>query len=281
MVILPFVLLVCCLAVNQLISKIPPQIRNPSSSTIEAPFHGSHEVNYGVAFTSYGNEQSHCAAFSHPVWLRGWYLPTASAYCHLQEIFCPPDTTCLGLSQTNSHVFCCPKAFSCYYNMIEWPMHISEGHTSGGGGCCAIGLRCESDLCFDYNDEMLAVFQGHPLHVHKGTSSNSKGFSKYTIPSTTGHMKTSILPNSLPNGQVGPCALQKCQPENINHNNQDLHISDRTRGTQTAWRSKVDEIVLKSQAEEDWDGKNGKRRLLRIGCVVVALAVITVVMFVF
>lgn len=211
----------------------------------------------------------------------GLYLPIASAYCHLQEMFCPPDTTCLGLGQTNTHVFCCAKAFSCCHKLNEWPMHISEGPTSGSRGCCAIGLHCEFDLVFEHNDEMLAVFQGQPLHDHKGTSSNSNGFYNCTLPSTIGPVETSTLPSSIPTGQVVPTgASQKCQPESINHNDQDLRMSDRTRGTPTAWRSKIDEMILKSQAEEDWDGKNGKRRLLRLGRVVTALVVITVVMFV-
>ena len=284
MVILPFVLLVCCLAVDRLTSKIPPQRRTciPSPFTTEVPLYGLDEVNYGVLFRLCGNKNSRCAAFGHPVWLRGWYFPIASTYCHLQEIFCPPETTCLGLSQTNSYVFCCPKAFSCYYNMNEWPMRISEGPTSGGSGCCAIGLRCESDLCFEYVDEMLAVFQPQPLHIHKDTNFNSQGSYNCSILATIGPVKTSTLSSSLPTSQVEPkCASQKCKPEKINQKDQDLRIRDRRPETQTAWRSKIDEIVLRSQAEEDWDGKNGKRRLLRLGCVVMALVVIPVVMFVF
>ena len=161
-------------------------------------------------------------------------------------------------------------------------MHISEGPTSGSGGCCAIGLRCYSDLCFEYNDKMLAIFQPQPLHIHRGTSFNSQGFYTCSILPTFRPAKTSTLPSSLPTSQVEPtCASRKCQPEKMNQKDQDLRIRDRRPETQTAWRSKIDEIVLKSQAEEDWDGKNGKRRLLRLGSVVMALVVITVVMFVF
>lgn len=60
-----------------------------------------------------------------------------------------------------------------------------------------------------------------------------------------------------------------------------MPISDRILGTPTAWRAKVGEIAVKSQAEENWDSKNGKRRLRRLGCVVMGLLLITVVMFVF
>ena len=284
MVILPFVWLVCCLAVDRLTSKIPPQIRTcvPSLFTAEMPLHGLDEVNYGVLVRICGNKKSRCAAFGHPVWLRGWYFPIASTYCHLQEMFCPPETTSLGLWQTNSHVFCCPKAFSCCYDLNEWPMHISEGPTSGSRSCCAISLHCESDLVFEHNDEVLAVFQGQPLHIHKGTSFNSQGFYNCTILATIDPVEMSTLPSNLPTDQVEPtCASQKCQPEKITQKDQDLRIRDGRPETQTAWRSKIDEIVLRSQAEEDWDGKNGKRRLLRLGCVVMALVVIPVVMFVF
>ena len=191
---------------------------------------------------------------------------------HLQEICCPPDTTCRGLSQTVSQVVCCPKAFPCSYNMVGWPMHTLEGPISAGGGCCTTGL------CFEYNDETLVVFQTLP--IHEGTIFNSQSFYNCSIPATMGPVQTFTLPSSLSTGRVvATGASQKCQPENINQ--KELRISDRTPGTQTAWRSKTDEIAVKSQAEENWDGKNGKRRLRRFGCVVMALVAITVVMFVF
>lgn len=60
-----------------------------------------------------------------------------------------------------------------------------------------------------------------------------------------------------------------------------MPISDKILGIPTAWRAKISEIAMKSQAEENWDGKSGKRRLRRLGCVVMGLSVITVVMFVF
>ena len=71
MAILPFVLLVCNLAVDRLTSKIPPHTHTciPNPFTAEVACHGSDEIKYGVAFTLCGNKQSHCAAFGHPVWL--------------------------------------------------------------------------------------------------------------------------------------------------------------------------------------------------------------------
>ena len=48
-----------------------------------------------------------------------------------------------------------------------------------------------------------------------------------------------------------------------------------------AWRAKIGEVAMRSQAEENWDGKNGNRRLRRLGCVVMGMLVITVIMLVF
>ena len=159
--------------------------------------------------------------------------------------------------------------------MNDWPTP-----TNGGDGCCSIGLRCRFDLCLEYNDEMLAVFQ--LLHTHKGTSFNFQGFYSCSIPATTGPVETPTLPSSRSTGQVVPtCASHKCQPKDINQKNQGLRISHRIPGTQAARRPKIDEIAVKLQTEEDWEGKDRKRRLRRLRCVVMALVVKTVVMFVF
>lgn len=57
-------------------------------------------------------------------------------------------------------------------------------------------------------------------------------------------------------------------------------ISERILRTPTAWRPKIGEAALASQASEDWDVKAGPQRLRRLGCVGIALVVITVVMMV-
>lgn len=214
-----------------------------------------------------------CSVWPSSMALRLASHPMLLTYCQLQEICCPPNTTGRGLAQAFSYIFCCPKAFSCCY-LNEW--HIP---TPGGDGCCAFSLRCEPDLRFEYDDKMLAVIQRLP--IHKGTSFNSQGLYNCPIPATIGPVKTPTLPSSLSTGQVVPkCASQTCQPGKNSQKDQVLRINDRTPGTQTAWRSMIDDIAAKSQAEEDWDGKNRKRRLRRLGCVVMALVVITLVMFI-
>lgn len=200
--------------------------------------------------------------------------------CLLQEICCPPDTTCRGSSQTSSHVFCCPNDFPCSDNMGECPMNTFECPASVGGGCCAIGLRCASDLCFEYHYKMLAVFQ--PLPIPNSTPSIPQGLYDCIVPATIGPVQTSTLPSSLFTDRAIPiCTSQNCPPENISQKGQDLPISDTILGNPTAWRAKIGEIAVKSQAEENWDGRDSKRRLRKLGCVAMGLLVITAVMFVF
>lgn len=264
MVISPFVLLVCSLAVDGLSRKIPPQARMciPNFFTTNVPFRGSDEVKSDAVLTLCGHKQNHCATFGHT------------------ETCCPPDTTCRGSSQTSSHVFCCPNAFSCSENMDQRPMHMLECPASVGGGCCATVLRCASDLCFEYHYKTSAVFQ--PFPIHNSTSPDSQGFYDGVSLATVGTLQKSFPPSSLSDDRTVPTyALQNCQPEDIGQKGQDLPISDKILGIPTAWRAKISEIAMKSQAEENWDGKSGKRRLRRLGCVVMGLSVITVVMFVF
>lgn len=164
--------------------------------------------------------------------------------------------------------------------MAGCPTNTFECPASVGGGCCAIGLRCASDLCLEYHYKTLAVFP--PLPNLYNTASVSRGFHNCVIPTTMDSVRMSISPGSLsPDGVPGLCVSQNCQPENIRQTGQNLPISDRILGTPTAWRAKIGEIAVKSQAEENWDGKNGKRTLRRLGCVVTGLLLITVVMFVF
>lgn len=264
MVILLFVWLVCSLVVDGLTSQIPPQTRTcvPSWFTTDVPFHGMDEMKSDVAFTPSGDKRNHCAAFGHP------------------EICCPPDTTCRGSSQTSSHVFCCPNGSSCSDAMAECPMHTIECPASVGGGCCAVGLRCASDLCLEFHYKTLAVFQ--PLPTHNRTPLISQGFYDCIIPATVGPVQTSILPSSLSTARVVPTYVsQNCQPKNIIQKGQDLPISDRILGTPTAWRAKFGEIAVRKRAEVNGDGENGVSRLQRLGCVIMGLLLMTVVMFVF
>lgn len=159
-------------------------------------------------------------------------------------------------------------------------MHTIECRASAGNGCRATGLRCASGLCFEYHYKTSAMFQ--PLPSHNGTFSMSQGFYSGIVLGTMGPVRTSTSPSSLSTDRAVPtCASQNYQPETVSQKGQDLPISVKILGTLTAWRAKIDEIAVKSQAEENWDGKNGNRRLRRLGCVVMGLLVITVVMFVF
>lgn len=156
-VISPFIWLVCGLALDGITSKTP-QTRKCTRScfTTNVPFRGMDEIKFDVVVTPSGDKRNHCAAFGHP------------------EICCPPDTICRGSSQTSSHVFRCPNPFSCSDDMAECPMHTFECPASVGGGCCATGLRCASDLCLEYHYKTLAVLQ--PLPIDDGRSLISQGF---------------------------------------------------------------------------------------------------------
>ena len=77
------------------------------------------------------------------------------------------------------------------------------------------------------------------------------------------------------------CGSRYCLPESISHHSRDVPIDDRSLEASAAWGAKMGKIAIKSQADESWDGKKGKKRLRRLGCVVMGLVVITVVMFVF
>ena len=163
--------------------------------------------------------------------------------------------------------------------MGESSKHTIERPASARGGCCAIGLRCASDPCFEYPYRTLAVLQ--PLHVPNSTSFISQGLYHCITPAIIGPMQTRTSPSNLSALRAAPTyASQNRQPENVSQKSEDLPISDSILGTATIGGAKIGEIAVQSQAEENWDGKN-RKRLRRLGCVVMGLLVITVVMFVF
>ena len=205
------------------------------------------------------------------------FCPLSLADYLPQEICCPPITTCHQSSQTSSHVLCCPYTFSCTNDIAQCPVHAFECPASVGGGCCAFGLRCASDQCFEYHYKTLAVLQ--PLPIQNIISLIPQGFYDCIIPAA---VRAPAPPSSLsPDRAVQTCSWQDCQSENVNQKNQDLPTSNIFLGDLDAWRAKLGEIAMRSQAEENWDVAQGKRRLRRLGCVVMGLVVITVVMFVF
>ena len=209
--------------------------------------------------------------------------PSSLADCLSQEICCPPNTSCHRSPQTSSRVLCCPHAFSCTNDnrsIAQCPAHAFECPVSVGGGCCPIGLRCASDQCFEYHYKTLAVLQ--PLPIQNNTSLVPQGFYGCIIPATVGFMQTPAPPSSVSTKRaVQTCTWQDCQPADVDQQSQDLQASNMHLGNSAAWRAKLGEIAVRSEAEENWDVAKGKRRLRRLGCVVMGLLVITVVMFVF
>ena len=164
--------------------------------------------------------------------------------------------------------------------MGKCPEHTRECPASARVSCCAIGLRCASDLYIEYQYTALALLQ--PLPAKNNTPFTSQGFYGCVIPAILGAMRIeSPSCNPSTDGTLPTCASQNCQPENASQQGHDLPTSDTILGKPTAWGAKIGEIAVQSQAEENWDGKNKKRRLRRLGRVVVGLLVVTVVMFVF
>lgn len=164
--------------------------------------------------------------------------------------------------------------------MGECPSHIFGCPAFVRGGWCPVGLRCVSDMCFEYHYKTLAVLQHLP--IGNSTSFISKGSYDCLIPVTMIAMQTSNPPSSLSTDRASPThASQNGQPKNLSQTSQALPISDKVIGISTAWKAKIGKIAAKSQADEDWDTKSGNRRLRRLGCVVMGFLVITVVMFVF
>lgn len=206
--------------------------------------------------------------------------PSLLTDCFLQEICCPSDSTCRGSLQTSNQVFCCPGSSSCSDNTTKSPKHAFECPASVLGGCCAISLRCTSDLYIEYHHTTLVMLQ--PLPAENNTSFISQGFYGCIIPAIDGAMQAGIPSCSLSTGRALPTsASQNCQPENVSQEGQDPPISDTILDSPFTWRAKMGGDVVQSQAEENWDGKKGKRRLRGLGRLVIGLLVITVVMFVF
>ena len=158
-------------------------------------------------------------------------------------------------------------------------MHMFESPTFVGGGYCVIYQHYAPDRCFESHPERSEAFQPLPINC---ASSFSQGYNNCIIPATENPAPTSTPLSSLSTNRAVPkYASQNRQPENISQKGQDCPISDDFLGTQTAGEAKMRGFTVKSQTEENWDGKNGNRRLHRLGCVVMGLLVITVVMFVF
>ena len=203
--------------------------------------------------------------------------------CFFEDICWPPDTTLPGSVQTSSDASYCSSGSSCsddMGNMAECPKYTIECPTSARGGCRVIGLRCASDPCIEHGYSTSAEFQALP--AENSTSSISQGLYDYIILAFIEPVQTETLPSIVSTDRALPTYESQCpQPENVSQEGQDLPISDTNLDSPTAWRAKVGEIAVRNQAEENWDGKERKRRLRRLGRLIIGLLVITLVMWVF
>ena len=90
-----------------------------------------------------------------------------------------------------------------------------------------------------------------------------------------------ILPTISSNVVTAPAStLTNCQPGVSEESPLNLPISDRILGTATAWRAKIGEIAVTSEADEGLDSKNSRKRLVRLICITTGMAFITVLMMV-
>ena len=195
----------------------------------------------------------------------------------------PPDTTLRGSLPTSSDVSYFSDGFSCsddVGNMGGCFKHTIECPTSALGGCRVIDLISASDTCIEHDYLTSAGFQALP--AGKSTSFISQGLYDYIILAFIGPVQKETLASIVSTDRALPtCASQCSQPENVSQEVQDLPISDTNLGDPAAWRAKVGEIAVRNQAEENCDGKERKRRLRRLGRLIIGLLVITLVMWVF
>ena len=200
------------------------------------------------------------------------------------EVKCwPPDTTLHGSLQTSSNASYCPSGSSYSDDMGymgECPEYTIECPTSARGSCRVIGLTCASDPCTKHGYTTSAEFQALP--AENSTSSISQGLYDCIILAFIGPVQRETLPSIVSTDRaLTTCASQCSQPENVSQEDQDLPISNTNLGNTTAWRAKVGEIAVRNQADENWDGKDRKRRLRRLGRLIIGLLVITLVMWIF
>ena len=143
-----------------------------------------------------------------------------------------------------------------------------------------MSLRYAADLCVEHHYSTLAELQ--PLAAENSISFIAQGFNDCIISAFFGLVQSEIPPSGVSTQRTQPtCASQYCQPENVNQETQDLPISGTNFGKPKTWRARIGEAAVQNQAEESWDGKDRKKRLRRLGRVVVDLLVIALVMWVF
>ena len=193
---------------------------------------------------------------------------------------CPPGATCRRSSHTPSHVLCCPSGWSCSpLTSAQCPPHTFQCPSSVGGGCCPVGLRCGSDLCLEYLYKTLAVYV--PLQIPGIPSPAPLNGENCALSTAIANAQNLILPTSSSTVVTPPtCTWPKCDPGTSDESPLNLPISDRILGTPTAWRAKIGEIAVTSDADEGVDSKDSRKRLIRLVCITAGMASITMLMMV-
>ena len=187
---------------------------------------------------------------------------------------------CRRSSYTPSHILCCPSGWSCGpLAPAQCPLHTFPCPSSIGGGCCPVGLRCGSELCLEYLYKTLAVYR--PLQIPGIPTVAPLDGENHAISTVIAVAQDVILPTSSNTVITAPtCTSPNCQPGASKESPLNLPISDRILDTPTAWRAKIGEIAVTSEADEGLDNKNSQKRLIRLICITAGMAFITVLMMV-
>ena len=124
-------------------------------------------------------------------------------------------------------------ASPCSDILAQCPKYTFECPSETGGGCCPVGLWCANDLCFEYEYKTLAVVPLYEVHPFDQESENNAP------------AEVTAMPSGL--FQVADVV-----------GGQDIPITERILATPTAWRAKIGEVALASEANEDGIAKARK-----------------------
>ena len=193
---------------------------------------------------------------------------------------CPPNSTCHHSSRTPSRILCCPHGRTCGPDAsAHCPLHTFQCPGFVGGGCCLVGLRCSLDLCQVFSYKTLAVYK--PLQISENLMSKPSGSDQSTAPTSSANPQDVLLQAESNMGLTATtCTLPSCQSASFEEGPLNLLTSDRIRGKSTAFRAKVGETAVRNEADDGLDGKDGRRRLIRLTCTTAGMAFITLLMMV-
>ena len=131
-------------------------------------------------------------------------------------------------------------------------------------------------LCLEYLYKTLAVYR--PLQILGTPTAAHLDGENHAISTNIAVAQDVILPTSSSTVVTAPAS--NCQPGASEESPLNLPISDRILGTPTAWRAKIGEIAVTSEADEGLDSKNSRKRLIRLVCITTGMAFITMLMMV-